>query len=71
MPAGTEAGGVLAVIAGRPSPSEIPDLGLAVACVRVAGLVYAQHVILVYAAIAGGQPRPLACTWLSVRRAVR
>ncbi len=51
-------GGVLAVIASRPAPGGIPDLGLAVACARAAGLVYAQHIILVHAAIAGGQLRP-------------
>ena len=52
-------GGVLAVIVGRPAAGDIPDLGLAVACARAAGLVYAQHIILVHAAIARGQLRPL------------
>jgi hypothetical protein len=52
-------GGVLAVIAGRPGPGDIPDLSLAVARARAAGLVYAQHVVLVHAAIDGDQLRPL------------
>jgi hypothetical protein len=51
-------GGVLAVIVGRPAAADIPDLGLAVACARAAGLVYAQHIILIHAAVAGGQLRP-------------
>jgi hypothetical protein len=56
-------GGVLAVIAGGPAPGGIPDLALAVACARAAGLVYAQHIILVHAAITGGQlgPFPGSC----------
>jgi hypothetical protein len=51
-------GGVLAVLAGCPAPGGIPDLALAVACARAAGLVYAQHIILLHAAITGGQLRP-------------
>ena len=51
-------GGVLAVIAGRPAPGQIPDLSHAVACARAAGLIYAQHIVLVHAAIDGGQLRP-------------
>ncbi len=51
-------GGVLAVIVGRPAAGDIPDLGLAVACARAAGLVYAQHIILIHSAVAGGQLRP-------------
>ena len=52
-------GGVLAVLTGRPGPGQVPDLSLAVACARAAGLVYAQHIILIHAAIDGGQLRPL------------
>jgi hypothetical protein len=52
-------GGVLAVIAGRPAPGQIPDLSHAVACARSAGLVYAQHIVLLHAAVDGGQLRPL------------
>ena len=51
-------GGVLAVIAGRPAPGAIPDLSHAVACARAAGLVYAQHIVLLHAAVDGGQLRP-------------
>jgi hypothetical protein len=51
-------GGVLAVIAGRPAPGQIPDLANAVACARAAGLVYAQHIVLIHAAVDGGQLRP-------------
>ena len=51
-------GGVLAVIAGRPAPGQIPDLSHAVACARAAGLVYAQHIVLIHAAVDGGQLRP-------------
>jgi hypothetical protein len=59
-------GGLLAVIAGPPAAGGIPDLGLAVARARAAGLVYAQHIILIHAAIDGEQlrlfpaPRPAA-----------
>ncbi len=52
-------GGILAVLAGYPAPGQVPDLSLAVACARAAGLVYAQHVILIHAAIAGARLRPL------------
>jgi hypothetical protein len=52
-------GGILAVLAGHPAPGQVPDLSLAVACARAAGLVYAQHVILIHAAIDGAQLRPL------------
>ena len=51
-------GGVLAVIAGRPAPGQIPDLSHAVACARAAGLIYAQHIVLLHAAVDGGQLRP-------------
>ncbi len=51
-------GGILAVIAGRPAPGQIPDLAHAVASARAAGLVYAQHIILIHAAVDGGQLRP-------------
>ncbi len=51
-------GGVLAVIAGRPAPGQIPDLSHAVACARAAGFVYAQHIVLIHAALDGGQLRP-------------
>ena len=44
---------------GIPHPGSVPDLGLAVACARAAGLVYAQHIILIHAAIDGGRLRPL------------
>ena len=43
-------GGILAVIAGRPAPGQIPDLSHAVASARAAGLVYAQHIVLLHAA---------------------
>jgi hypothetical protein len=51
-------GGILAVIAGRTAPGQIPDLSQAVASARAAGLVYAQHIILIHAVIDGGQLRP-------------
>jgi hypothetical protein len=51
-------GGLLAVLAGPPAAGGIPDLGLAVARARGAGLVYAQHIILIHAAIDGDQLRP-------------
>ncbi len=51
-------GGVLAVIGGRPAPGQIPDLSHAVACARAAGFVYAQHIVLLHAALDGGQLRP-------------
>jgi hypothetical protein len=51
-------GGILAVIAGRPAPGQIPDLSHAVACARAAGLVYTQHIVLLHAALHGGQLRP-------------
>jgi len=51
-------GGVLAVIAGRPAPGQIPDLSYAVACARAAGLIYAQHIVLLHATVDGGQLRP-------------
>ena len=50
-------GGVLAVIA-RPAPGQIPDLAHAVACARAAGLIYAQHIVLLHAAIDGGSSAP-------------
>jgi hypothetical protein len=52
-------GGILAVIAGRPASGPVPDLSLAIARARAAGLVYAQHIILIHARIDGGQLRPL------------
>jgi hypothetical protein len=51
-------GGILAVIAGPPAPGQIPDLSHAVACARAAGLIYAQHIVLLHAAVDGGQLRP-------------
>ena len=36
----------------------MPDLSHAVACARAAGLVYAQHIVLIHAAVDGGQLRP-------------
>jgi hypothetical protein len=51
-------GGVLAVITARPAPEDLPDLSHAVACARAAGLVYAQHIVLLHAALDGGQLRP-------------
>ena len=51
-------GGLLAVLAGPPAAGALPDLGLAVARARAAGLVYAQHIILIHAAIDGDQLRP-------------
>jgi hypothetical protein len=51
-------GGILAVLAGRPAPGQVADLSLAVACARAAGLVYAQHIVLVHARIDGARLRP-------------
>ena len=51
-------GGVLAVLAARPAPGQIPDLSHVVACARAAGFVYAQHIVLIHAALDGGQFRP-------------
>jgi hypothetical protein len=51
-------GGVLAILAGRPAPGQIPDLSYAVACARAAGLVYIQHIVILHATIDGGQLRP-------------
>ena len=51
-------GGILAIIAGRPAPGQIPDLAHAVASARAAGLVYAQHIVLIHAAADGAQLRP-------------
>ena len=51
-------GGILAIIADRPAPGQIPDLSHAVACARAAGLVYAQHIVLIHAALDGGQLHP-------------
>jgi hypothetical protein len=51
-------GGILAIIAGRPAPGQIPDLSHAVACARAAGLIYAQHIVLLHAALDGEQLRP-------------
>jgi len=51
-------GGILAIIAARPAPGQIPDLSHAVASARAVGLVYAQHIVLLHAAVDGGQLRP-------------
>ncbi len=53
-------GGVLAVITTSPAPDgQLADLaGHAVAHARAAGLVYAQHIVLVHAAIRGDQLAP-------------
>jgi hypothetical protein len=51
-------GGVLVIIVGRPAPGQIPDLSHAVASARAAGLVYAQHIVLLHAAVDGAQLRP-------------
>jgi hypothetical protein len=51
-------GGILAIIAARPAPGQIPDLSHAVACARAAGLIYAQHIVLLHATLDGGQLRP-------------
>jgi hypothetical protein len=51
-------GGILAIIAGRPAPGQIPDLAHAVASARAAGFVYAQHIVLLHAALDGSQLRP-------------
>ena len=53
-------GGVLAVItASRASGGQLADLaGHAVAAARAAGLVYAQHIVLVHAAIDGDHLTP-------------
>lgn len=57
-------GGVLAVITASPGPSGqvTGEAGHTVAAARAAGLVYAQHVVLVHAAIDGGHliPEPAA-----------
>ena len=52
-------GGILAIIAGRPAPGQIPDLAHAVASARAAGLVYAQHIVLIHAAARRGAAAPL------------
>lgn len=51
-------GGILAIIAARTAPGQIPDLAHAVASARTAGLIYAQHIVLLHAALDGGQLRP-------------
>src|SRR5712691_6613507 len=54
-------GGVLAVITASPAApdGQLADLtGQAVASARAAGLVYAQHIVLVHAAIRDGQLAP-------------
>lgn len=51
-------GGILAIIADRPAQGQIPDLSHAVASARAAGLVYAQHIVLIHAAVDDGQLRP-------------
>jgi hypothetical protein len=51
-------GGILATIAARSAPGRIPDLSHAVACARAAGLIYAQHIVLLHAALDGEQLRP-------------
>ena len=53
-------GGVLAVITARPRRHGLPgDLaGHVVAAARAAGLVYAQHIVLVHAAIDGDRLDP-------------
>ena len=53
-------GGVLAVITAHPAPGgQLTDLaGHAVATARAAGLIYAQHIVLVHAAIRDGQLAP-------------
>ena len=55
-------GGVLAVIAGPAAPGgTLADTaGSAVAAARAAGLVYAQHIVLVRAAIDGDRLAPAA-----------
>lgn len=58
-------GGVLAVLTTSPTAAgRLHDLpGQAVTQARAAGLVYAQHIVLVHAAIRGGQliPDPATC----------
>ena len=51
-------GGILAIIAGWPAPGQIPDLSHPVASARAAGLVYAQHIVLIHAALDGSELRP-------------
>jgi hypothetical protein len=53
-------GGVLTVITATPGPgSQLTDLaGHTVATARAAGLIYAQHIVLVHAAIHGDQLTP-------------
>jgi hypothetical protein len=53
-------GGVLAVITASPdADGQLADLaGQAVASARAAGLVYAQHIVLVHAAVRGSQLTP-------------
>ena len=58
-------GGILAVIAGAAAPggttaSTASTAGSVVAAARAAGLVYAQHIILVRAAIDGDRLTPAA-----------
>jgi hypothetical protein len=52
-------GGVLAVITGPAAPG-VQAAGSAVAAARAAGLIYAQHIVLVYAAIDGDHLTPAA-----------
>jgi hypothetical protein len=53
-------GGVLAVItASTPRPAGLrDDPGEVIAAARAAGLVYAQHIVALHAAITGGQLTP-------------
>ena len=53
-------GGVLAVITTSHSPGTqiVGDAGQAVAHARAAGLIYAQHIVLMHAAISGDQLAP-------------
>jgi hypothetical protein len=53
-------GGVLAVItASTPRPAGLrDDPGEVIAAARAAGLIYAQHIVAVHAAITGGQLAP-------------
>ena len=55
-------GGILAVVTASRAPGGQPaDLaGHAVAAARAAGLVYAQHIVLVHAAIDGDHLAPAA-----------
>jgi hypothetical protein len=66
-------GGVLAVLTASPATAgRLHDLpGQVVTQARAAGLVYAQHIVLVHAAIRGGQLIPDPATGMAGLPAAR